>query len=490
MHSSSAPAIGVSLRELFPQARFIGSADLRVTSCTSDSRVCRAGDLFVALDDGEFDGCDSAVHAMARGAKGVLSEQPLSDLPLTACIVPNVRAAYARLCQALAGDPAEQLQTIGIAGSYGKTVSSFLAAAVLEAGGRPSGVVGALGYFDGESVGPTSWATPDPAELARIMRQMVANGCQHAVLEASRLAVATDRLNGIPLDAVVVTSLAGEAVSNTRRLFNAMRPEGIAIFNLDDPGVAALAADYSGPAVTIGIDSAAELSAVPLEQCLSEQTFLLSVGDELSTPVRTSLIGRANIHNCLVAAALGEVYHIDPAAMVRGLEAVSVVPGRMERIECGQPFSVFVDRARRPAALAMAINTLRPLVNGRLIVVSGADSDTDGHTRSQLGRIADSGSDLLVITTNNPGYESPRDIASDMLAGVRRRDRSHVELDRDMAIAWALEHARTGDCVLIAGKGNEDYQLVEDEPLPHDDRQAARDWLYAQVAPTRASKAA
>lgn len=490
MRSLSAPSFGVSLRELLPDARFVGADDIRATSCSADSRACREGDLFAALPGSMFDGQDFAIHAMALGARAILSDRPLPEVPLPVCVVPNVRAAYGKVCHALVGDPTRRLKAIGVTGTNGKTTSTYLAAAVLEAAGWPCGVIGTLGYFDGIDVGRTSLTTPDAAELASLLARSEINGCTHVALEASSHGLAQERLAGASLDVVAVTNIrhdhfdyhgAAEAYWHSKaRILEHLSTDGIAVFNVDDPGVRRLAESFHGPALTVAIDESAEITATPAEQFLSEQTFLLSMGD-LTVPVRTSLIGRHNIYNCLVAAAIGEVYGADPSAIVRGLESVSDIPGRLERIECGQPFGVFVDYAHTPDALDNVLSALRPLTRGRLICVYGAGGDRDRSKRAQMGRVVEQLADYSIITSDNPRHEDPQSIADEILQGVQRRSICQVELDRAAAIARALEHAAPGDCVLIAGKGHETCQQFEDEELPFDDREAARAWLYANA---------
>lgn len=490
MQSVSAPAFGVSLRELLPDAQFVGAADIRATSCCADSRACREGDLFAALPGTMVDGRDFAIAAMARGARAILTESPAPNVPLPMCIVPDAREAYGRICHALVGHPSERLKAIGITGTNGKTTTTYLAAAVLEAAGWPCGVIGTLGYFDGIDVGRTSLTTPDAAELAHLLARSEVNGCTHVALEASSHALAQRRLSGTHLDVVAVTNICRDHFDYhgdreaywlaKARILEYLSPEGIAIFNIDDPGARELAASFQGPALSVAIDDAAEITATPAEQFLSEQTFLLSMGD-VTVPVRTPLIGRHNIYNCLVAAAIGEVYGADPAAIVRGLESVTDIPGRLERVECGQPFGVFVDYAHTPDALQQVLGALRPLTRRRLICVFGAGGNRDREKRALMGRVVDQQADLLVITTDNPRHEDPAVIADDVQSGCAHRAQCHVELDRGRAIAWALEQAREGDCVLIAGKGHETCQQIEDEEVYFDDRECARAWLYANA---------
>ena len=207
-------------------------------------------------------------------------------------------------------------------------------------------------------------------------------------------------------------------------------------------------------------------------------------------PVRTQLIGRHNIYNCLLAAATGISYGIDLATIAYGIEKLDKVPGRLERIECGQPFSVFVDYAHTAEALAVTLDTLRPLARGRLVCVFGAGGNRDQQKRPTMGKAVENRADVTYLTSDNPRHEEPEQIARDVLSGFANPSEVRVVLDRAEAIARALDDAQEGDCVLIAGKGHEDYQVVGDKRLYFDDRAFARQWLYEQYSGTDFSKAA
>jgi UDP-N-acetylmuramoyl-L-alanyl-D-glutamate--2,6-diaminopimelate ligase len=493
---------GVSLRELFDDAQFFGAGDIRVGSCSADSRSCRSGDLFVALTGATFDGHDFARQALARGATAILAERllPVGDVPV--CVVPDSRVAHGRLCQALAGNPSERLKVIGVTGTNGKTTTTALIASVLSSGGHRTGTLGTLGYSDGYQWESATMTTPAAPVLASSLARMEAAGCSHAVLEVSSHALSQSRVAGIRLDAACVTNVRQDhldyhgTLRNYRnakaRLFRHLAPESLVVLNADDP----VSGDYMpllhGPVLTVslgnsaGLDNAASLTAQVVERYRSEQTFLLSAGSE-TLPVRTALIGDHNVYNCLQAAAVGLAYGLDLATVVRGLEAVDRVSGRLERLECGQTYSVFVDYAHTPHALASVLDSLRQVTEGRLICVFGAGGQRDRRKRPLMGRAVAARADLAIITTDNPRREDPEDIATDILSGAR--DQSKVELipDRTKAIEWALSLAGPGDCVLLAGKGHEKYQVIGAQCVPFDDREVARRWLYNLASPTGVS---
>lgn len=453
------PARGTSLRQVLPDAVFT-AGDVELTSCCTDSQKCRGGDLFVALP-GLSDRHQCVAEAIERGAAGILSNRSLAGCTVPLCIVDDVRDAYGQLCQALAGYPARSLKIIGITGANGKTTTTYLTAAVLAAGGWRSGVLGTLGYFDGNEWQNARWTTPPPPVLAHWMARIAAAGCTHAVVEVSGHALAQKRAAGLDFDVACVTNdHHGFKGHRKARLFDHLLPEGFAVVNVDDPLAESLLSRLDGPVLTVGMSGTAEVTALPLEQFASEQTFLLSAGDE-SIPVRTPLIGHHNIYNCLMAAAVGLAYSLDLPTIVQGLEVVQRVPGRLERIECGQPFSVFVDDARTSGALSNCLKTLRAVTSGRLICVFGAGGDRDKPIGGQMYRAVESAADLAVQVVD----------------------------DRREAIASALGQAQPGDCVLIAGKGPETSQAIGDKQYEFDDRQVARQWLYESLAAERLYRA-
>ncbi len=492
----SAHTAGVSLRELFPQARLMGAADIRVTACCADSRQCRPGDLFVALDGATHDGHQFARTAVERSAQALLVERALPLAVVPQCIVPDSHRALGRLCQALVGDPSRRVRVVGVTGTNGKTTTSSLIASVLQAAGCRVGTLGTLGYCDSVESAPPVLTTPSALQLAEWLARMDANGCSHAVMEVSSHALSQSRVAGIEFDMACVSNVRldhldyhltlAEYRRAKQRLFEHLSAEGLVVLNVDDPVAASFIRDLHGPVLTVGLTQPAELTATVVERFPSEQTFLLSAGEHIA-PVRTKMIGDHHVSNCLVAAAVGLGYGIDLPTVVRGLEAVTAVSGRLERIECGQPFGVFVDYAHTPDALATVLDTLRCVTSGRVTCVFGAGGNRDRQKRPLMGRAVAERADFAIITSDNPRDEDPAKICAEVLNGFSSREAVDVELNRAVAIRRALAAAEPGDCVLIAGKGHEDYQIIGHTSLPFDDREVARRWLYNIESQTAAA---
>jgi UDP-N-acetylmuramoyl-L-alanyl-D-glutamate--2,6-diaminopimelate ligase len=324
---------------------------------------------------------------------------------------------------------------------------------------------------------------------------MTTAGCDAAVLELSSRALAERRTSGMALDAAILTSIHGghSDEHNTaaayqqiqRRLFKLLKPGGLAIINADDHRCRSLLADLAHPSLTYALHAEADVTASVLERSVSEQTFLLCAGDDCA-PVRTRMIGDHHVANCLAATAAGLALGLDLQTIVRGLEAVERVPGRLERLECGQPFSVFVDAARTPQSLALAMKTVRQVTRGRVLVVFGPRETSDPARCALLGRVLERGAHLPIITSDQPRQAAPLEITHDVLDGFQRPHKAQVIPSRAAAIRFALAEAAAGDCVLIAGYAG-GGELGGAGPPAHDDREIACQWLYSQAEPPPAT---
>ncbi len=488
MHPAQLHRGVVSLRETLPKAQFLSDRDVLASSCTADWRTCRSGDLFVAVTTADDDGHEHADEAIERGAAAVIAER-LLPIGVPQILVRDSRVALARVCQALAGHPSRELQTIGITGSAGKTVTAMLVASVFEAAGQPVGVMSSIGHSDSVVQQAATSPTPTTAEFASWLSRMHVAGCRSAVLELSSQALAQRRASGIALDAAVLTNIQNESLRehNTaraylkikRRIFRLLKPGGAAIVNADDHRCRALLPQIDAACFTYALHNEADITANVIERCPSEQTFLLSSGSD-AAPVRTRMIGDQHVSNCLAAAAVGIASGIDLPTIVRGLEAVDRVPGRLERLECGQSFNVYVDAAHSPQQLALAIKTVCQVARGRVLVVSGPGKNDDSARRALLGRVLERGAHAAIITSDEPGQAEPLRVAHDVLDGFERPHKAHVIPNRATAIQFALDSAREGDAVLIAGRGDRVSPPAKRGGTAFDDREVACAWLYGR----------
>ncbi len=475
----------VSLRDVFPESRIFGSRDIRVSSCSDDAGRCRNGDLFVALETADCDGHAVADEAVRRGAQAILAERCLPvDVPV--CVVPDSREAYGYLCQRLVGEPSQHMRTIGVTGTNGKTITSWMIASIFRAAGQRTGLISSIAHSDGENTVAASRTTPAPQPLADWMARMRNNGCSASVMELSSRSLAERQSAGVLFDVGVLTNVRRDhldyhgSLPNYRRaksqLFRQLKSGGVAIVNTDDPSSKFLLKHIDHPVLTVGMHIPAELNATVIERHAGEQTFLLTAGNE-TVAVQTPMMGDHIVYNSMCAAAVGLVAGMDLTTIARGLESLVRVPGRLEPIIGGQPFGVYVDRAGSPDTLAVALRSLRQVTDGRVICVFGADGRRDPSQRPLLGRVVERGADLGIITSDNPGHEQPLQIAHDIIDGYDRPAKSHILPDRAEAIRWALSEARPGDAVLIAGKGDRQYQIIGSHRQFFDDCEIARQWL-------------
>jgi len=476
-------SMAINLRRVFPAASFVGCGDIRVTSATDNSRDCQPGTLFAAIRGCQSDGHDFVADALRCGASALLVERPQADALVPQCVVPDTRRAYALLCAALQGDPTRHLNVAGVTGTNGKTTITWLIRAILQDAAIQTGLLGTVEYNDGQATERSTLTTPGPKEIASWLGRMVRQRTTHAALEISSHALDQRRTAGIDLDVAILANITQdhfdyhqtyEAYRTSKlRIFEHLKPGGLAVLNADDPGSASCIETVRRHRVTYGIEQPADITATIQEETLAGSTFRMRIGRE-SVEVHTRLIGRHNVSNCLAAAAAAQHFGLTPRQIADGIESLTSVPGRMEPVECGQPFSVFVDYAHTDDALRRAIGALRRITAGRVICVFGAGGDRDRSKRPLLGQAA-SLADIAVLTSDNPRSEDPEQIIREVAAGFSASAaRPQIRPEREDAIHWALAHAAPGDSVLVAGKGHETEQIVGTQRRHFDDREVIR----------------
>ncbi len=439
----------------------LGRAPVGLRDLAYDTRALSQGSLFFCVRGAHVDGHDLAGEAIERGAVALVVEHPV-EARVPQLVVPSTRAAMAVAADEFFGRPTEELQVAGVTGTNGKTTTAFLLFAILAAAGRRPGLLGTIEARVGGERRGVVHTTPEAIDLQRTFREMLDAGDRSVAMEASSHASTMRRLDRVRFAALVFTNLTqdhldfhgsmDEYFEAKRRLFLETRPP--AAINVGNPYGRRLA-DERPDALTFGDGG--------------------ELGPEALEGIDLKLRGRFNIDNALGAFAAGRLLGIDDDAIARGLESVRGVPGRFESIDEGQPFAVIVDYAHTPDALANVLRAARGLGEGRVICVFGAGGDRDREKRPQMGRAVSENADVAIVTSDNPRSEDPRAIIDAVVAGTSGE--VEVESDRAAAIARAVELARDGDVVVIAGKGHEPGQQFADRTLPFDDREAARDAL-------------
>jgi UDP-N-acetylmuramoyl-L-alanyl-D-glutamate--2,6-diaminopimelate ligase len=480
----------ISLRRLLPEARFLGCQDWEVSGCTNDSRRLDPGQVFVAIRGARRDGHTYVAQALERGAAGVVVEKPCPEAGRLQVVVPDSRVAHARLCQALAGDPGEQLLTIGDTGTCGKTVTSLFLRSIFEATGVRFGLVGALGWSDGVTTRPVSVAFPGPSGLATMLAEMVERGCSGGIIEVPSSALEQRALEGLEFDIAVVTDVGNVRGQTTEELFARRRVKsrlirkvvsgGTAVVNADDPHAQILGAvNLDAKRVSFGVEQPADVTA-RIERLDANGARFVLRGFDREAPVALRLTGPAHVSNALAAAAVALSQGLALDAIVAGLETVTHVPGRLEAVNEGQDFTVWIDQAQNGPELSQVLTALRSLGAARIYCVFGAEGLRDRMERLNLSTAAETGADQVILTADNPRTEDLNQIFDDLLSGFFRPGRVQIEPNRRRAIEMALALASPGDAVLIVGKGRRTFQIFADHAVPFDDGLVATQWLRAQ----------
>jgi UDP-N-acetylmuramoyl-L-alanyl-D-glutamate--2,6-diaminopimelate ligase len=466
--------------------------DLEITEIAYDSRKVKPGTLFVAIHGEKTDGNKFVGDAITRGAAAIVSEEARPE-SIPAKIpwikVPAARKALASVAANYFGRPAEVLKLIGVTGTNGKTTTSYLVDSILRAAGCEVGLFGTIAYRVLRESRPAIHTTPESLDMQNFLADVVRAGGTHAVLEASSHALALDRLWGCPFAVAIFTNLTRDHLdfhktfddyfAAKRRLFEGTggAAPGAGVINRDDAYGKQLAG-LAARTLTYGLEPGADITARKPALSFSglEFTAETPIG---KIEVRSPLVGRINVYNILAAIGAGVALDLAREVIAAGIAQLSSVPGRFERIDAGQPFLVIVDYAHTDDALRNLLSTAKELhADGRIITLFGCGGDRDRTKRPLMGEAAGRSSDIVILTSDNPRSEDPLLIINDAIVGVQRTNAKFlVEPDRERAIEIALDQARPGDIVLLAGKGHETSQVLRDRTIDFDDREMARRML-------------
>jgi UDP-N-acetylmuramoyl-L-alanyl-D-glutamate--2,6-diaminopimelate ligase len=468
------------------------SGDPAVSSVEYDSRRVKPGSLFVAMRGELSDGNQFIDRAIAAGAVAVVTDSMAEKARpgMAWAVVPNGRRALARVSANFYKKPAERIAITGITGTNGKSTTAFLVEAILTAAGRKSALIGTIEYHVAGKILPAPHTTPEALELNRIFSEALGNGATDAVMEVSSHALAQERVFGVPFDVAVFTNLTRdhldyhktmeEYFAAKRSLFEGCGTDAprAVVTNVDDEAGAKLA-EFSRKRSSVVLKygwERGDFHAEKVEITTRGTRFDLVTPSE-KIAVFSALIGRVNVYNILAAAGAGYARGCSASAIAAGIDKLTCVPGRFERVDCGQPFTVVVDYAHTDDALRNLTALARELVSGagRVVTLFGCGGDRDRKKRPLMGEAAGRGSDFVVLTSDNPRTEDSLAIINDAVVGLQKTGVKYtVEPDRRKAVALAVGEARPGDIVLLAGKGHEKVQVGREGSLPFDDLEVAR----------------
>lgn len=440
-----------------------------ITNLQYDSRKVETGSLFFAVKGFKVDGHQYLSSVKKAGAVAAVVQDVHPDVDLPQIEVIDTRKAMALITRNFYTPEIDDLSLIGITGTNGKTTTSFLVKSILEKAGIKTGLIGTIAYYIGPQKIDAWNTTPESVDLYNMLFQIHLNQQKAAVLEISSHALALHRVDGMPFDTAVFTNLTRdhmdfhkneqEYFETKAKLFSMLKPSGNAVINIDDPYGRRLRNKFKHVTITYGFDAKAHVNIN------NWQMRMTGMHLNMSTPngkleIDTKLIGEFNIYNILSAVGVGIARKLQLASIKLGIEAVDHIPGRLQNFEIKNGVVAVIDYAHTPDSLEKAIRTLRKVVKNRLIVVFGCGGDRDRGKRPQMGRIAEILGDIVIVTTDNPRTEKPENIIDDILRGMSFKEKQIVISDRREAIYKAVQIAKKGDIILIAGKGHEQYQEI------------------------------
>lgn len=457
--------------------------DAQAMDVTDDSRRVRKGTVFVCICGAHFDGHSAALQAEENGAVLIVAERDTGAK--NQVLVENTRSAYARLCAAFYGYPAEKLHLIGVTGTNGKTTTTMLLKGILDRAGIRAGLIGTVQNMVGTQSYPAALTTPDCKELHRLFADMVAAGCTHCVMEVSSQALDQRRVDGCRFDLAVFTNLTQDHLdyhktfenylAAKRRLFEMA---DTAVLNTDDPHAMQMVEGLPVKVVTFSVNRDDSDYTAKNVKCTAGAVQYELLGHGRIARVHVKIPGHFTVYNSMGAAICAMEAGLDFEQVIALLAEARGVPGRVEVVDTDTPYTVIIDYAHSPDGLENVITSLREIAPKRIITVFGCGGDRDKTKRPKMGRIVGELSDVAVVTSDNPRTEDPDAIIQDILAGMQGcKAKCIVITDRTEAIRRALSLAKPDDVVLLAGKGHETYQILKTGKIHYDEREIIADIL-------------
>lgn len=456
-------------------------SDVNIENLTYDSRNVTDKTLFFALGGKRYDGHRFILDAIKKGANSCVVEKDVEISTVPLIKVKNARETLAKISSEFYGTPSKELLVIGITGTNGKTTTSFLIKNILDTAGRKTGLIGTIGYFIADKRSNLPNTTPESLLLQKIMREMVDLGVEVCIMEVSSHGIKMERIKNIDFDIAILTNISRDHLDfhrtlqnyvNTKlKFFKELKDDSVAIINLDDKKGVRFIKETPSKCLTYGMDEDADIKG-KITNIDDEGMRLLIRYEDKSFEVSSPLRGRYNAYNVLSSFALAHILGIEEEEIKNGISSFQGVCGRGEKLETGLGFACVIDYGHTPDALFNLFKSEKELTDGRLICVFGAGGDRDKGKRQEMGKIASSLCEIIILTSDNPRSEKPESIIEDILKGVNGKKVS-VKLDRGKAIEESINMAREGDTVIIAGKGHERYQEIMGKKVPFSDKEIA-----------------
>lgn len=484
----------IDIVEHLKGCKIAGPVDREVTFITADSRNVQEGSLFICLIGATVNGHDYVQSAIDKGAIAILASEKI-DVPanITVITVEDTREAMKECVPFFYDYPAQKMRMIGVTGTNGKTTTSHMIGHILREQGHTVGIIGTVHVLIGNTSYPVNNTTPDVVDLQHVLHQMVTEGVTHCIMEVSSHALDMGRVSGVEYDTAVFTNLTQDHLDYHKTFENYLAakvklfeqvsssgqkkdPKG-AVINLDDPYGSRVLEKTKVQTIGYGTHEKGNLRAADLKMTSRSSSYTVVYNDS-EYHLHMNVAGLFNVYNTLAAIGAARVEGVSIEHILEALESFDAVPGRFELIDEGQDFAVVVDYAHTPDGLENILETAKAIVDNKIHVVFGCGGDRDATKRPIMGRIAAQYGDVVYVTSDNPRTEDPIQIVKDVEVGVKEGLREGVTyeviVDRREAIMKAIKNATTGDVVIIAGKGHEDYQILKDKTIHFDDREEAR----------------
>ncbi|MGN0627806.1 MAG: UDP-N-acetylmuramoyl-L-alanyl-D-glutamate--2,6-diaminopimelate ligase [Oscillospiraceae bacterium] len=472
------------LSELLRDVDYTGTIkDTEIKNVTGDSRQIEPGSVFVCIKGATVDGHEYAKAAVRSGASWIVAERDTGVE--NQVLVPNTRAAYAVMCANINGRPAEKMKLIGVTGTNGKTTITYLIKHILEAAGKKVGLIGTIQNVIGDVALPAKYTTPDPSELHLIFSRMQSAGCEYVVMEVSSQALDQYRVWGCHFETAIFTNLTQDHLDYhktmenyfdaKKRLFELCKS---AVICVDDEYGKELATSVKCPVTTVSVsDLAADYTARDVKNTASGCRFAM-VGKGLIGRVSFAMPGKFSVSNAMLAAAAAIDCGLDFEEAVENLNTCTGVKGRVEVIPTGRDFTVIRDFAHGPDALEKVLSSVRECAEGRVVTLFGCAGNRDRTKRPKMAAAVAAKSDFIIFTSDNPRNEPVDEISGDTLPALEASGVPfYYEPDRFKAIKWALEHSEPGDVLVLAGKGHEDYQVLDFGTVYFDEKVIVQNFL-------------